>query len=304
MINPFDLDDRVIAAAVAATGSIIGALIQLRFAWKKEVAARARGTPVTKKSRRGPVTAVVILLVAAGVGGFVLSESLVERSQRETAELRGELRTQLEQINTTAARLELATMSDRSQLQAIDIVHVPEAVTVTTTVGPCHARAAVGGNPASSSCLEQDAQRVTLCASVPASASVSDTTLYARPEDSTQPWANSRVNPGQDVGRARFADKPAEHPESSQIKQVCAGFSAWDSDHAYSARLVVKYSPATVAPAAAAAPAAPEAAGPAVRQPDAPSAPATHSADVPGAPVARPPESTNPTVPPITAAAH
>ena len=247
--NFLDLDDRVVAAAVAATGTVIGALIQLRVAWKKEVSERARGVPVTKKSRRGPVAAVVLLLVAAGVGGFAFSQSLVIKSERETAELRGELRTQLEQINATAARLELATMSDRQTTRTADGRRGPDDVAVTATVGPCRARA-VAGTESSAACSEQEAQRVTLCASVPTSAPAMDIALYARLEDSAQAWADSKVAPGQDLGKARFADKPFERAESDRTKQICTGFSAWDGEHAYSARLVVRY-PASPTPAPA-----------------------------------------------------
>jgi hypothetical protein len=72
---------------------------------------------------------------------------------------------------------------------------------------------------------------------------VTDMTLYARPEDSPRSWSDSRVTPGQDVGQARFSDKPFERPESDQLRQVCAGFSDWDGRQPYSARLVVKYGP-------------------------------------------------------------
>jgi hypothetical protein len=111
---------------------------------------------------------------------------------------------------------------------------------VTTTVGPCRARAVVAPD-AVPGCEEQEAPRVTLCASVPALAVVTAMDLFARPEDSPQPWSDSRIAPGQDVGRARFADKAFERAESDQTKQVCTGFSSWDGEHGYSARLVVKY---------------------------------------------------------------
>ena len=249
MFNFLDLDDRVMAAAVAATGTVIGALIQLRVAWKKEVSERARGVPATKKSRRGPVAAVLLLLVAAGVSGFAFSQSLVMKSERETAELRGELRTQLDQINATAARLELATLSDRQTSRTTDARRGPDDVAVTATVGPCKARA-VAGTDAATACTEQDAQRVTLCASVPTSVPAMDITLYARPEDSAQAWADSKVAFGQDLGKARFADKPFERAETDRTKQICTGFSAWDGEHAYSARLVVRY-PGSPTPAPA-----------------------------------------------------
>jgi hypothetical protein len=238
-MNLLDLDDRVTAAAVAATGTVIGALIQLRAAWRNEVSARARGVPVTKKSRRGPVAAVLLLLIAAGVGGFALSQYLGLPSERESAALRGELQTQLAQINATAQRLERATQSDRGSVGHAEDRPAAQDVTVTTTVGPCHARA-VAATDTGSACSEPDAVRATLCASVP-SASATAVDLYARPENSAQPWTESAVAAGQSVGPARFADAPFERAESEQTKLVCAAFLTWDATQAYSARIVVKY---------------------------------------------------------------
>ncbi|HUD27044.1 MAG TPA: hypothetical protein VMQ45_15255 [Burkholderiaceae bacterium] len=268
---PFDLDDRVTAAAVTALGTVIGALVQLRLAWRREVSERARGVPVTKKNRRGPVLAVFLLLVAAAVGGFALSQYLVDRSEREAAAVRGEMRTQLAQISATAARLEQATLSDHGRAVTADDDRAAgvEQVTATTTVGPCRARAANGSDMAPT-CYEQEAVRVLLCESVPLSAAVTATLLYAHPDDATQAWTDSRVEPGQDLGRARFADKPFERAESDQTKQVCASFATWDGERTYSARLVVKYAPLLaaheIAPTAQqAAPAAPQTA-PATQQ--------------------------------------
>jgi hypothetical protein len=240
-MNLFDLDDKVTAAAIAAAGTVIGTLIQLKFAWRREVSERARGVPATKKSRRGPVLAVGLLLAGAVVGGFAFSQYLVRQSDEESAARHNQLQTQLAQISATAARLERAALSDHgSSAHPTDDHRGAEGVTVTTTVGPCRARAVVSPD-AAPGCEEKEAPRVTLCASVPASAMVTAMDLYARPEDSPQPWSESRVAPGQDVGRARFADKAFERAESDQTKQVCTGFSSWDGEHGYSARLLVKY---------------------------------------------------------------
>ena len=251
-MNLFELDDRVTAAAVAATGTIIGAVIQLRAAWRREVSERARGAPVTKKSRRGPVLAVFLLVVSAGVGGFAFSQYLLMRhSDRESAAVRAELQQQVAQISATATRLEQASLRDHGPAARTDVDRAgTESVTMTTTVGPCRTRGAApaGAAPA---CSEQEAVQVTLCASVPLSTVVNDLVLYARPADSARPWAESRATPGQDVGQARFSDKPFERGESDQTKQVCTAFSAWDGEHATSARLVVNYtaSPAGASPA-------------------------------------------------------
>lgn len=240
-MNMFNLDEQVVAAAVAAAGTVVGSLIQLRVVWRKETSERSRGVPVTKKSRRGPVMAVCFLLIGAAVGGFALSQYFVVRSDLDSAAVRGQLQAQLAQINATAERLERATLADHgASTRAVDDRRGEEAVTVTTTVAPCRAATVVAAN-GTPECDEQGAQPVTLCASVPAIAAVTAMDLYARPDDSTQPWTENRVAPGQDIGRARFADKPFERQDSDQTKQVCTGFSSWDGEKRYSARLVVKY---------------------------------------------------------------
>jgi hypothetical protein len=242
-MNPFDFDLKVSATAVAALGTVIGALAQLRMAWRKELSERARGVPATKKSRRGPVLAVFLLLGAAMVAGFALSQYLmVRQSDRESAALRGDLQAQVARISATAERLERVNVSDHGSIAPVDgDRRGAEEVSVTTTVGPCRGvpAAADGIAPV---CSEQESLRVTLCSSVPSSAVVTATVLYARPENSPQPWAESRVAPGQDIGRARFAEKTFERGESQLTKQVCTGFSAWDGEQAYSARLVATYS--------------------------------------------------------------
>ena len=239
-MNLSDLDDKVAAAVIAAAGTVIGALIQLRVAWRKEVSERARGVPVTKKSRRGPVWAVGLLLVAAAVGGFALSQYVFRQSDHDSSDVRGELQTQLKQISAMAERLERASLRGPDAAgRAPDVFRGAEAATVATTIGPCRARAAAAD--AVPGCAEADAEGVTLCAAVPSVAVVTDTTLYARVEESRQPWTESQVAPGQDLGHARFPDKPFERPESDQTKDVCTTFASWDGEHSYRVRLVVKY---------------------------------------------------------------
>jgi len=244
-MNLFDFDAKIIAAIIGAAGTMIGALIQLRIAWRKEVLERARNARVTKKSLRGPVLAVCVLLLAAGVGGFAFSQYLMVESDRASTALRGELQTRLAEISATAERLEQAHVSQRGLLEAgvrrgDDQGRGLEGIAVTT-IGPCRLRTAASAD-AAPACSEQEAVRVTVCASVPLSTAVTDVSLFARPEDSAQPWSESRVVPGAEIGRARFAEKPFERVETDQTKQVCMGFATWDSEHAYSARVVVKYS--------------------------------------------------------------
>jgi hypothetical protein len=82
--------------------------------------------------------------------------------------------------------------------------------------------------------------RVTVCASVPAAATVKEVQLYVRADDK-QPWADARVKPGQEIAQARFAEKSSEQPEEGG-KQVCQAFANWSHEKARLARIVVKYS--------------------------------------------------------------
>jgi hypothetical protein len=241
-MNPFDLDDKVIAAAIAAGGTVIGALIQLRMTWRRELSERARGVPVSKKSRRGPVLAISLLLAAAAVGGFAASQVFAGRSDHDALAVRAALESQVAQISATAERLERATLGGHGAARAADPAGAVASATATATVAPCRARGPAGATAAA--CEERDADAVTLCASVPATAVVTTTTLYARPEDSAQPWNERLALPGQDLGRARFANSPFERPESEQFKQVCATFASWDGERAYSARLATSYAAA------------------------------------------------------------
>jgi hypothetical protein len=235
-----DLDDRVTAAAIAAAGTVIGTLVQLHITWRKEVRDRARGVPASRKSRRGPVFAVGLLLAGAGVGGFAFSQYLMRQSDLDSAVIRGQLQAQLAQMNATAARLERAVQVDHAAASRIaDDRRRAEDTAATATIGACRSR--TGAAADATPCEELDAERVTLCASVPASAAVTSTALFARPEGSTQPWTDSRVEPGQSAGHVRFADKIVERSESDEAKQVCIDFASWDGEHAYAARLVVTF---------------------------------------------------------------
>jgi hypothetical protein len=238
-MNLTDVDDRVAAAVIAAAGTVIGALLQLRIAWRREVAERVRGAPVTKKSRRGPVWAVGLLLLAAAVGGFALSQSLVIQSSRDAASVRAEIDTRLQQIGAAAERLERTTLREHeSSGRVTDGRDRADSVAVTTSVGPCRAQAAATAS-AAPPCTEAEALPTTLCATLPAAASVTEAILYARLDESHQAWNESRVAPGEDVGRARFLDKPFERAQDDQTREVCARFASWDSERAYTARLVV-----------------------------------------------------------------
>jgi len=238
-------DPVIIAAIIGASATVLTVLVQLRVSWRKELRERERGQPITKKTRRGPVIAVVVLMLAAGVGGFALSEYLESWRDGDRATLRADLKSGLSEISATAARLEQARLAEREQIEkgarrAEALRLAEEGAIASVVVGPCKADGPVapGSRP---ECSEQSAVRVVVCVRVPAAAMVREVLLYSRFEDTQQPWADVRVQPGQDAGQARFSEKHFERPDSDGTKQVCEGFVNWNSERARLARIQVKY---------------------------------------------------------------
>jgi hypothetical protein len=234
-----NLSEPIYAALIGAAATVITALVQLRISWRKELKERERGQPITKKTRRGPVLAVMALMIAAAVGGFSLSQYLMSLRYGDQDALRTEMHTQLAEIKDIKARLERDRSTDHDQIELSVrrelALHEGEQGTVASvSVGPC-------ASDSKQTCAEQSALRVAVCARVPASATVKEVLLYTRPEDSQQAWSESLVQPGQDAGQARFLDKFYERPDA-EAKQVCQRFATWNSEKARLARIVVKYS--------------------------------------------------------------
>lgn len=241
-------DPVIIAAIIGASATVLTALVQLRVSWRKELKERERGQPITKKTRRGPVIAVTVLMLAAGVGGFALSEYLESWREGDRATLRADLKSGLSQISATAARLEQARLAEREQIEkgtrrAEALRLAEEGAVASVVVGPCKSDSLLISPGSRPECSEQSAVRVAVCVRVPAAAVVREVLLYTRLEDAQQSWADARVQPGQDAGQARFAEKHFERPDSDGTKQVCEGFVNWNSEKARLARIQVKYTP-------------------------------------------------------------
>jgi len=237
------LSEPLVAAMIGALATVATALIQLRISWRKEIRERERGQPITKKSRRGPVVVVFVLVVAGAVGGFALSQYFLSLREGDRDALRADLQAKLSEINATALRLAEARMNERKQIetevQRADASRLgEEGAAASVVVGPCKPEGVPG---AREECTERSALRVTLCARVPAAATVKEVQLYIRSDDPKQPWSEARVQPGQEVGQSRFAEKFSERSEDSAAKQVCQGFSNWSHEKSRFARIVVKY---------------------------------------------------------------
>jgi hypothetical protein len=64
--------------------------------------------------------------------------------------------------------------------------------------------------------------------------------LFARPDDSQQPWNEARVAAGEDLRGGRFATSHFERLDADGSKQVCQSFAHW-SDKGRAVRILVRY---------------------------------------------------------------
>jgi hypothetical protein len=252
------MSDGVLAAIIAASATIFTAFVQLKAAFTKEVAARAQA-PYSRRKNKMPLILLLIILGGAGVAGFALSQWITDHQRAAQNAVQSELRARIEQMSRVESQLASTHAEISSNIRRNMGL---EGVVVMATVGPCRPALVVStpalnaipaegaGQPQSqtsptsspSTCTESEAAAVTLCATIPASATVTEVALYVRPVDSEVPWNAAQVMPGQEVDQARFAEKPVEITDSATTKQVCEGFAHWSSERGRQVRMVARYS--------------------------------------------------------------
>jgi hypothetical protein len=232
--------ETILAAMIGAAATVGTASFQLFMAFK------ARGKSDSKPKRGTTlrsIVAVLALMAASAVGGFLYSQLLREREQDDLRAMRQELR---ELRDLTTARVlarEQEYAVPRSNLEstppAVSMSASLEALSGTAEsiayVPAC--RAAAAGND----CAEADAQRIALCGTIPAQARVADIKLFAQPDAVQQPWEQHGVTLETDLGGARFTGKTFEYAQGQGAKAVCVNFQQWSSLHPHIARIVVEY---------------------------------------------------------------
>ena len=249
------MSDSVLAAIITATATICMSLLQLRFSLGRDGGARVQAAGGRRKGR-GPFAVLFVIIIASGVGGFALSQWLNESERASQSLLQHELQDRVDQITRTANQLEQTRAGARAEIEAGVLRKLgSDGIVVMATVGPCRPALVVSppgtatppgvtGETAQSAapvCTESEASAVTLCATIPANATITEIELYTRVAQSDTPWSASRVAAGQESGQARFAEKYAEGPEAPGTKQVCQAFVHWSTEHARVARMVVRY---------------------------------------------------------------
>lgn len=254
------MPDSVLAAIIAGSATLSASLLQLRSALLREAAARSSSSASRRKSR---VQLILVLVIAgaAAVSGFALSQWLTNGERAAQGVMQRELQARVAEISRTASQLELTRGSERAEIESGVLRRIgTDGVVVMATVPACRPGLGVGASGAatpaaltadvapaptqasSHTCTEAEASPVTLCASIPGNATVSEIALFSRPADSDASWSASRFLPGQESGQARFAEKYSEGAPAEGVRQVCQGFAHWSAEHGRVVRVIVRYS--------------------------------------------------------------
>jgi hypothetical protein len=239
-----NLSDPVMAALIGAGATFATAIFQLTSNARRQAAERAAGKPASRKS--GSWLAIFALVLASLVTGYALSEYQTYSGRQDEKLLRAEMLLRLREISAAAVRLERAGLERNGQSEAglplaAERRRGAQGVAAIISVPPCRAPKA-GPAQAPAECAENEALRTTLCAVVPASATVTEVQVFTRLDDPQQPWDEARAQVGKDTGAAKFIDAHFERARGNESKEICQHFAHWNSQKGRSARILVKYS--------------------------------------------------------------
>ena len=245
------LPDSILAAIIAGTATLSASFVQLRSALLREAAA-GRSSSASRRRNRLQLIILCAIIGAAGVCGFALSQWLTAGERAAQGVMQRELQARVAEISRTASQLELTRGSERADIESGVLRRIgSDGIVVMATVAPCRqllAPASAAAAPAADAaatptrvCSESEASSITLCATIPGNASVTEVGLFSRAADSETPWSASRYLPGQPSGEARFAATYSESTPEAGTRQVCQGFAHWSADHARIVRMVVHY---------------------------------------------------------------
>src|SRR6266513_1989904 len=170
------MSDSVLAAIIAGTATLSASLLQLRSALLREA---ARGQSASRRKNRVQTILLLIVVGAAAVAGFALSQWLNSGERLAQKTLQQELQARVAEISRTASQLELTRAGARAEIEAGVLRQIgTDGVVVTATVAACRPALVVSApgmssplgvsaeaaTPAVRACTEAEASPVTLCA--------------------------------------------------------------------------------------------------------------------------------------------
>jgi hypothetical protein len=250
------MPDSVLAAIIAGTATLSASFLQLRSALLRDGASRS-ASAATRRKNRLQLIIFLAIIGGAAASGFALSQWLTAGERAAQGVMQRELQARVAEISRTANQLELTRGSERAEIESGVLRRIgTDGVVVMATVGACRPAAAVNppgstsppgaasdtAAPAARACTEAEASPLTVCATIPADARITEVALFSRAADAEVAWGASRLLPGQESGQARFAEKYSETTPEDGVRQVCQGFAHWSVDHARVVRMIVRYS--------------------------------------------------------------
>jgi hypothetical protein len=230
------LSETILAAiigALATMGTAIFQLIRNR--------APSDGRPKPKKSRVRSVLATVALMIGCIVGGYAwsslravsakeeLAATMEAEFTKQFAALAARQNPQLAGGSPNAADPTAMPARNGETGSAESLAHLPPCRihTPPDEVGPV-------------TCTERVAHPISLCASIPLAANISNVRVQARVPKSESPWLERDAG-ALILGSLHIAAATAEYPVSADQKSVCTEVANWSVEDTLAVRVVVEY---------------------------------------------------------------
>jgi len=244
------LSETILAAIIGALATMATAIVQIM---KNRAPADSR----PKKNRVRSTFAIVALMIGCIVGGYAWS-ALRAVSARE----------ELEAVIDTKYKEQLASLvASLTQQKAVETTPANGATSVAAHPGqvgaaeslaqllPCRS----GAQPEEVgpvTCTDRMAQRISLCAAIPAAAQTKDVRVQARVPKTETAWAEGKLGDAT-LGNLHLGSAASESPLSADQRSVCLEMANYSLDEALVVRVIVEYEFPAPAPAAELTAAAP-----------------------------------------------
>ena len=133
------MSETVLAAMIAATATILTTLLQLKISLGRDGGPTPRSPNSSRKKPKLPAMLIGVMLTAATVGGFALSQWFTERERVQQRELRQELQARITEISRTAGELKQTRLDTFAEVETEVLRRMGgSGIVALATVGPCH----------------------------------------------------------------------------------------------------------------------------------------------------------------------
>ncbi len=230
------------------TAAIIGALATMATAIVQLMKNRAPAESRPKKNRVRSTFAIVALMIGCIVGGYAWS-ALRAVSAREELEAVFDAKNK-EQLAQLVASLSQQKAAETAAANATAVAAragqsgVEESI---AQLAPCR-NSAQPDDVGPVTCTDRVAQKVTLCAAIPAAAQTKDVRIQARAPRTETPWAEGKLGDAT-VGNLHLGTAASESPLSAEQRSVCLDVANYSLDEALVVRVIVEYAFPAPAPA-------------------------------------------------------